>query len=210
MFFSKLSGVGKARVRVYALLLACDLVVLALSARVNIFQEFFLLPVAADLFPFALSIVTLVVLLGMMMADLAIYDAVITRPAFELAWLGVLSFLWLETRFLLAAGFNAFSSSRWAHLTPSMCGNIPIGYEAEKLWCQEMVALRAFVWIEWVILFLSFGFLLRYVTTRSAEGDKHIWTTSLSRFVPNQSSIGHLSFTNVQGEFIQWEKFPSH
>ncbi|KZT40986.1 hypothetical protein SISSUDRAFT_1126868 [Sistotremastrum suecicum HHB10207 ss-3] len=199
MIFSKLSGVGKARVRVYALLLACDLVVLALSARVNIFQEFFF---AADLFPFALSIVTLVVLLSLVMVDLAVYDAVITRPAFELAWLGVLSFLWL--------GFNAFSSSRWAHLTPSMCRNIPTGYEAEKLWCQEMVALRAFVWIEWVVLFLSFGFLLRYVTMRSSEGDKHIWTTSLSHFVPNQSSIGHLSFTNVQGEFIQWEKFPSH
>lgn len=41
------------------------------------------------------------------------------------------------------------------------------------------------------IVFLSFAFLLSYVTTRSAEGDIHIWTTSLSRFVRNQSSSVH-------------------
>lgn len=49
--------------------------------------------VVADLFPLTFSIVTLVVLLSLVLVDLAIYESVIIRPAFELAWLGVLSFL---------------------------------------------------------------------------------------------------------------------
>lgn len=39
-----------------------DIIVLALSVRVNIFQEFFFV---ADLFPLALSIITLVVFVSM-------------------------------------------------------------------------------------------------------------------------------------------------
>ncbi|KAI0087260.1 hypothetical protein BDY19DRAFT_957061 [Irpex rosettiformis] len=51
---------GKRVLSAYLLLLVLDIVVLALAARVNIWQEFFFM---ADLFPLGLSIATLVVFL---------------------------------------------------------------------------------------------------------------------------------------------------
>ncbi|EEB87199.1 hypothetical protein MPER_15550 [Moniliophthora perniciosa FA553] len=54
-----LSSTGKKRIGIHGAQLLVTIIVLALSARVNQFQEFFF---AADLFPLALSIVSLVLL----------------------------------------------------------------------------------------------------------------------------------------------------
>ncbi|OBZ78033.1 hypothetical protein A0H81_01849 [Grifola frondosa] len=53
-------------------ILVLDIVVLALAARVNIFQEFFFV---ADLFPLALSIVTLVLLVCFLVLDFGLRNS---------------------------------------------------------------------------------------------------------------------------------------
>lgn len=71
--------------------------------------------------------------------------------------------------------FNAFSTSRWQFVNNGLCGTIPDGtffpmpfiyeikidlnyeiyveplYASYKTWCNEVQALRAFIWLEWVI-----------------------------------------------------------
>jgi hypothetical protein len=117
-----------------ALIIALDIAVLALSVSVNVFQEFFCespparvrsltsvlinATVEADLFPFFLSIITLVILLlqcvtsvldlstgcsyilptpsfHRIVFDFVSENAFTARPAFEIPLLGTLTIAWL-------------------------------------------------------------------------------------------------------------------
>ncbi|KAI5117057.1 hypothetical protein M0805_005296 [Coniferiporia weirii] len=164
------SNVGKTRLRVYALLYAVNIVVLALSTRINQFQSFFFV---ADLFPFGLSIATLVLLSISLLLDLTLSNSFTSRPPFEIALLGILSVFWLA--------FNAFSTSRWRHV-PLACGAIPAEFVPEREWCRDLQALKAFVWVEWVILLLATLFTVRFTIREHARGNTHVWSTSLSRY----------------------------
>ncbi|ETW75432.1 hypothetical protein HETIRDRAFT_243228, partial [Heterobasidion irregulare TC 32-1] len=92
-----------------------NILVLALSTRVNQFQDFFYV---ADLFPFALSIVTLVISVFMLLLDIGVKDSITARPPFQIGIMFVLSIFWLA--------FNAFSTSRWKEV-PMNCSTIPAG-----------------------------------------------------------------------------------
>lgn len=169
---SEISVVGKRKLGVYCLMIAFDVVVLALAARVNIFQEFFFV---ADLFPFALSIITLVALLIVLLTDMSTPNSFLTRPASEIGLLGVLSIFWLA--------FNSFSTSRWQHI-PMACSSIPSEYPDERGWCKDVQALKAFVWIQFAALLLTAVFLLRYVLIHSRRDGATIWKSPLSRYDP--------------------------
>jgi len=153
-------------------LLFVNILVLALSARVNLFQEFFFM---ADLFPLALSIVTLVLLTFSILLDIGVQNPITGRAPFEVGLFSILTVLWLA--------FNAFSTSRWQHV-PLACASIPAEYGAEIVWCKDLQALKSFVWIEWVMFLLITLVTLRYAITQSNAGQKHIWSTALTHYEP--------------------------
>ncbi|EIW55987.1 uncharacterized protein TRAVEDRAFT_152538 [Trametes versicolor FP-101664 SS1] len=172
MAFSEFSSVGKKKLGVHVLLIVLDVIALALAARVNIFQEFYFM---ADLFPLGLAIATLIILFFTLVLDLTIKNMPTARPAVDVGLLYVLSIFWLA--------FNAFSTSRWRNI-PMNCSSIPEEYPDERTWCRDVQALKSFVWIEFVALFFTASFILRYAITEHKRGRKQIWNGPLSRYVP--------------------------
>ncbi|KAJ6567711.1 hypothetical protein DFH09DRAFT_442508 [Mycena vulgaris] len=173
------SSVGRKKVAVHILLLLVNVVVLALSTRVNLYQEFFFM---ADRFPFGLSIVTFVLLGTMTLLDFVSNSSYTGRPQFEIAMFSILAIFWLA--------FNAFSSSRWSS-APFSCGTIPSEYPDAIQWCQELAALRVMVWVEWLIFFFTVITTLRYSITQSNRGNKHVFQMPLSRYTPTTRSDHH-------------------
>ncbi|KAJ7100602.1 hypothetical protein B0H15DRAFT_816653 [Mycena belliarum] len=173
------SSVGRVKVAAHFLLLVVNIVVLALSTRVNLYQEFFFI---ADRFPFILSIITFVVLGLMTLIDFVSNSSYTGRPQFEIGVLSLLSIFWFA--------FNVFSSSRWSSV-PFNCGVIPSDFTDTIQWCQQLSALRVVVWMEWVMFFLTTVGTLRYSITQSNQGNKHVFQMPLSRYAPNIRSDGH-------------------
>ncbi|KAI0367155.1 hypothetical protein BV20DRAFT_1045709 [Pilatotrama ljubarskyi] len=191
MAFSEFSSVGKKKLGVHVLLILLDVIALALAARVNIFQEFFFM---ADLFPLGLAIATLIILFFTLVLDLVVNGTPTARPAFEIGLLYVLSIFWLA--------FNAFSTSRWRNI-PMDCSSIPAEYPDERTWCRDVQALKSFVWIEFVALFFTASFILRYAITEHNRGRKQVWSGPLSRYVPRdlppRSEFMRQTFTDYFG-----------
>ncbi|KAL5483518.1 hypothetical protein ACEPAI_8750 [Sanghuangporus weigelae] len=183
------SNVGKTRLKVYGLLCVLNIIVLALSSRVNQFLDFFFM---ADLFPFILSIITLVFLSAVLLLDFAMYNPFTSRPPFEIGCLMILSVLWLAS--------NTFSTSRW-RFVPLSCGSIPEDFSAERTWCRDLQALKAFVWIEWVVLLLTTVLTIRYAVIQHVHGNKQIWRTALSRYVPKAEGGMHRRNTSFFSGF---------
>jgi len=174
--------------------LAVDIIVLALAARVNHFQEFFY---AADLFPLALSIVSLVVVVTLLALDLALDDVYTARPQAEIAVFGVLALFWLA--------FNAFSTARWRGV-PLQCSAIPAEFPDERAWCAALQALKAFVWIAFLLCFGIALFTLRYVLAQRARGNTHVFAGPLSRYEPRVQPGARDTFGFRSSEFLQFEK----
>ncbi|KAI0674085.1 hypothetical protein C8Q78DRAFT_967516 [Trametes maxima] len=172
MGLSEFSSVGKKKLGVQVLLIILDVIALAFAARVNIFQEFYFM---ADLFPLGLAITTLIILFFTLVLDLAIQNMPTARPAVEIGLLYVLSIFWLA--------FNAFSTSRWRNV-PMNCGSIPEEYSDTRAWCRDVQALKSFVWIEFVALFFTASFILRYTITEHKRGRPEVWSGPLSRYTP--------------------------
>ncbi|KAI0634934.1 hypothetical protein C8Q77DRAFT_1054990 [Trametes polyzona] len=172
MGFAEFSSVGKKKLGVHVLLIVLDVIALAFAARVNIFQEFYFM---ADLFPLGLAIATLIILFITLVLDLVIKNMPTARPAVDIGLLYVLSIFWLA--------FNAFSTSRWRNI-PMNCNSIPEEYPDERTWCRDVQALKSFVWIEFVALFFTASFILRYAITEHNRGRKQVWNGPLSRYVP--------------------------
>jgi uncharacterized integral membrane protein len=213
------SSVGRTKVAAHFAILLVNLIVLALSARVNIFQEFFFV---ADRFPFGLSIVTFILLGLMVLADFVSSNSYTGRPQFEIAMFSAFTIFWLA--------FNAFSTSRW-NSAPLNCGEIPSDYPDVIQWCHELSALRVFVWIEWVMILLTVFFTLRYAVTQSNLGHKHVFEMPLSRYSPelksqnaygnnqygqeydqyaqnhNQYAQNHTQYAHNSAQFNTWEQF---
>ncbi|KAA1477056.1 hypothetical protein DENSPDRAFT_844218 [Dentipellis sp. KUC8613] len=185
---ANISAVGRTVFYIYAAIVLVNVVVLALSARVNMFQEFYFV---ADKFPLAMSIVTLIISVLMLFLDVGLDNAYTARATFEIGMLSILSIFWLA--------FNAFSSSRWKHI-PMNCFVIPSDYPETRSWCMELQALQAFVWINWTLLFLATLALIRYSVTQAQAGQKHIWTTPLSRFAAH-AQRGHRRTSTVDYPF---------
>ncbi|KAH9855594.1 hypothetical protein C2E23DRAFT_813940 [Lenzites betulinus] len=184
------STAGKTKLGVHGLLIVFDVIALALAARVNIFQEFFFM---ADLFPLGLAIATLIVLFFTLVLDLTLKNTPTARPAVYIGLLYVLSILWLA--------FNAFSTSRWRNI-PMNCSSIPEEYADERTWCRDVQALKSFVWIEFVALFFTASFTLRYAITEHRRGHTQIWSGPLSRYVPrNQPPRNEFSRQTVTDYF---------
>ncbi|KIJ27538.1 hypothetical protein M422DRAFT_260987 [Sphaerobolus stellatus SS14] len=194
-----ISHIGKTRFKIYGALLLVDIIVLGLSGHINQFQEFYY---KADLIPFGLALATAIWLSVMILLDVKSRNAATAKPAFELTWLGIMTLLWL--------GFNAFSTNRWRSIGWSVCKTIPhdAQYAAYRTWCTEVQAIRAFIWIEWVLLLLAFIHLLRWTLRQQSDGRTDIWSTSFSRFEEGQAQAGPIAGTGrAQSEFLQWEKF---
>jgi len=190
-----LSAVGSMRFKVYGVLLLVNIIVLALSGHINHFQGFYY---KADVFPFALSLATTVFLLTMLFLDINFKNSFTARPPFELAWLFITGIAWLA--------FNAFSTSRWRYVSLGLCGTIPSGsqFSPYRTWCHELQALRAFVWIEWVIFLFTFAYLLLWAISEHKKGRSDVWSTSMSRFEDAPTTAR----SHTPSEFLQWEKFP--
>jgi len=179
------SSVGRKKVAAHLFLLLINIIVLALSTRVNQYQDWFFI---ADRFPFVLSIITFVLLGLMTIIDFVSNDSFTGRPQFEIGVFTVLGIFWLA--------FNAFSTSRW-NAAPLNCGVIPSDYSDTIQWCQQLSALRVMVWIEWLTFFFTTIFTLNYAVGQSNSGNKHVFQTPLSRYSPNN----RVEFTtNVGGE----------
>jgi len=166
------SPVGRKKVAVHILILLVNVIVLALSTRVNLYQDFFFI---ADRFPFVLSIITFALLGTMTLLDFVTNNSYTGRPQFEVGVFAVLSIFWLA--------FNAFSSSRWSS-APFMCSTIPSEYPDAIQWCHELSGLRVLVWVEWLLFFFTTITTLRYSITQSNRGNKHVFQMPLSRYTP--------------------------
>jgi hypothetical protein len=76
---------------------------------------------------------------------------------------------------------------------------------SSRLWCRELLALRAFVWIEWVIrkfylvktlilslrlliVVVSLVLLLGYCMKQAKKGSRHVWSTPLAIYNPRTTS----------------------
>ncbi|KAH8096815.1 hypothetical protein BXZ70DRAFT_1065896 [Cristinia sonorae] len=200
------SAVGRKKLAVYIFLLLLDIAVIALATRVNRFQEFFFM---ADLFPLALSVVTLILLLVMLAMDVTIKNTFMTRPPFEIGLFCVLSILWLA--------FNAFSTMRW-RFVPLNCTSIPPEYDEERGWCRDLQGLKFAVWVLWLSIFLTAASVLRYAYSQHRKGNRHVWNTPLSRFKPHLrpqptfvSALDRQTITDYFGPDTNapqpWEKF---
>ncbi|KAJ6600806.1 hypothetical protein B0H10DRAFT_2082984 [Mycena sp. CBHHK59/15] len=187
------SPVGRKKVAAHILILLVNVIVLALSTRVNLYQDFFFI---ADLFPFALSIITFALLGMMVLLDFVSSSSYTGRPQFEIAVFTGFSIFWLA--------FNAFSSSRWQS-APLNCGTIPSDYPDAIQWCHELGGLRVLVWIEWLMFFFTTITTLRYSITQNNRGNKHIFQMPLSRYTPTIRSDHNVDYTN-DNQFLQYSK----
>ncbi|KAF9561725.1 hypothetical protein CPC08DRAFT_688654 [Agrocybe pediades] len=189
------SSVGRKKVAGHIVFLLVDVIVLALSTRVNQFQDFFYV---ADVFPFALSIISLVFVVLLLALDIALDNSYTGRPQTEIGIFGVLSIFWLA--------FNAFSTSRWREI-PFQCDAIPLNFADERLWCKSLQALKSFVWINFLICLAIACFTARYAIAQYARGDKHVFQMPLSRY---RAEIGATQNGMIHGgrgsEFLQFEK----
>ncbi|KIJ98969.1 hypothetical protein K443DRAFT_680329 [Laccaria amethystina LaAM-08-1] len=184
------SPVGRKKVTSHLILLFVNIIVLALSAQVNLFQGFFFI---ADLFPLVLSIITFVIILSLLALDFALDNSYTSRAQFEIGVFGVLSVFWLA--------FNAFSTSRWRQV-PFHCNSIPSDFPDEITWCKNLQALKSFVWTNFLICLFIAILTLRYAVSQHGRGNKHIFKTPLS-YHPNESQD-----FNRGSEFLQFEKMP--
>jgi len=177
----------------HVVFLLVDIVVLALSTRVNRFQDFFYV---ADLFPFALSIISLVVVVLLLTLDLALDNSYSGRPQTTIGVFGVLGIFWLA--------FNAFSTSRWRQI-PFQCDSIPFDFLDERDWCKSLQALKSFVWIIFLLSFGIAGFTLRYAVSQYNRGNKHIFQMPLSRYRSELRGSDEV-YSGRGSEFLQFEK----
>ncbi|KAK7676261.1 hypothetical protein QCA50_007170 [Cerrena zonata] len=171
-----LSPAGKRKLAAQLFLVLIDIIVLAFATRINLFQEFYYM---ADVFPFALSIVTLSILIIMMLLEYGISNSFTAKPPFEIGMLYILSIFWLA--------FNVFSTTRWRHV-PMSCSSIPSDYPDMRSWCQDVQALKSLVWIHFVALFFTASFTLRYVLVQHNRGNRLIWKTPISQYNPRAMS----------------------
>ncbi|KAI0691474.1 hypothetical protein BC835DRAFT_112311 [Cytidiella melzeri] len=187
----ELTRFGKRILFAYLVLLALDIAVLALAARVNIWQEFFFM---ADLFPLGLSIASLVLMLVLLLSASGLQYTFAARPAFHLGIFGLLSIFWLA--------FNAFSTSRWSDI-PLPCSTIPDDFADERGWCQEVQALKAFVWILFVGVFLTTMFMAQHIFAQHRHGNSQIWRFSIMHFDPRAADHqGHARTSSVTAGYF--------
>jgi len=185
--------VGRKKLAGHVAFLFVDILVLALSTRVNQFQDYFYI---ADIFPFALSIVSLILVSLLLMIDLALDNSYTGRPQTEIGIFGILSIFWLA--------FNAFSTSRWSQV-PFQCDSIPTEFLDERLWCKSLQALKSFVWINFLICLGITLFTLRYSVAEYGRGNKHIFQMPLSRYRPELKADQGIH-GGRGSEFLQFEK----
>ena len=126
---------------------------------------------------------------------------------FSVLWLGMFYFPFSFLIQWCYTAFNAFSTSRWRHV-PMACNSIPAEYPDEKIWCMDLQALKAFVWIEWVVLTSTLLFTSHYVISQYTRGQSHILSTSLSRYSPRPRELGsgnvYNTFEGRVSEFVQY------
>jgi len=164
------SSFGKKRLVAHVALLLVNILVLALSVRVNVYQEYFFM---ADKFPLILSAISMVYLALSILLDLGLETPFTGKAGFELPAFGIFSIFWFA--------FDIFSTARWSKV-PMACSSIPAEYADEIGWCKDVQALKAFTWIEFVGFFLTFAVTLRYVLTQHSSGNKHVWSTGLAHY----------------------------
>ncbi|THH32321.1 hypothetical protein EUX98_g1835 [Antrodiella citrinella] len=188
------TSAGKKKSAAYGLLMLLDSIVMALATRVNIFQEFFFM---ADIFPLVLSSVTLFLLAFTFVLDVVFKRTWLTIPVFEIGLLYTMSIFWLA--------FNAFSTMRWS-LIPLNCASVPFEYGE---WCRDVQALKSFVWILFIAIFFTASFNLRYAYIQHRKGNRHVWSTPLSRFRPqvrlNPGSVSPLDRQTITDYFVYFQ-----
>ncbi|TFK65975.1 hypothetical protein BDN72DRAFT_962094 [Pluteus cervinus] len=185
-----LSSVGRKQVTAHVCLYIVNIIVLALSTQVNSFQEYFFV---ADLFPFGLSIATLVLLSLLLLLDLTLEKSYTGRPQFEIGFFGIIAIFWLAV--------NAFSTSRW-HQVPMACDAIPADSLDLRTWCKNLQALQVFVWVEWLLICGITLFTARFALSENSKGHKHVFKMPLSRYNRHIQLDGY----NRGSEFLQYGK----
>ncbi|KAJ3544762.1 hypothetical protein NMY22_g2663 [Coprinellus aureogranulatus] len=176
MAFSK---VGKKKLASHVIFLIFDLISLGLAVKVNKFHDFFYY---ADIFPLALSTVSLVLVFTMLALDVTLARSWTSFPPFEIIILGILSIFWLS--------FNAFSTSRWQGI-PMNCNIIPPEFAPERVWCRDTNALKAFVWLTFLICSGITVWTTCYTVSQYKSGRKHVLSTPLSRYRPETNNLSH-------------------
>ncbi|KAH9960626.1 hypothetical protein BC827DRAFT_1132657, partial [Russula dissimulans] len=169
-----------------------NVVILVLSARVDHFQDEFHV---ADILPLVLSAITLgitvlacafrfsafyspfrpVITTCSFVLDVVLDNSPTARAPFKIASLLILSIFWLV--------FNVFSTARWIHSSFD-CSAILAGLSDTR--CKDIQALKVFIWVNWVVLLLATLGTLCFSMVQHRNGEKHIWTVSLTRFEPRE------------------------
>ncbi|KAF5353872.1 hypothetical protein D9756_007305 [Leucocoprinus leucothites] len=210
------SPAGKKKLAAQVFLFVINLIVLALAAQVNQFQDFFFI---ADLFPlvYPSQLCTPRVLID--------YRPISGQCLHRKSTHGNRNLRGPE--YLLAF---AFSTSRWQQI-PFQCDVIPAGQlhsssmqdshrtdpvshiegsSDARTWCKNVQALKGFVWVEFVTCFIITLVTLRYAATQSGRGNKHIWQMPLSRYRPRTGvnfGVGSGVGSDRGSEFLQYGRF---
>jgi len=156
----------------YLVIVSLNVVILALSARVDHFQDEFHV---ADILPLVLSAITLGITVLAFALDVVLENSPTARAPFKIASLLILSIFWLV--------FNVFSTARWIHFSFD-CSAIPADFSDTR--CKDIQALKVFIWVNWVVLLLATLGTLCFSMVQHRNGEKHIWAVSLTSFEPRE------------------------
>jgi len=81
-------------------------------------------------------------------------------------------------------------------------------YSSYHTWCEEVQALRAFIWLEWVIFLLMFAYVFRWTFNQYRAGRNDVWSTVISRYQDTlTTTAAGVGASRAPSEFLQWEKF---
>ncbi|KAG8761578.1 hypothetical protein FRC14_002765 [Serendipita sp. 396] len=189
----------RLRATAKGLIAVCTLIILVLSSHINLFMGFFYI---ADRLPFVLSILTAAVISVTSILERVKGPNVATaKNSVEVGILSLFVITWTAA--------NAFSTPRWNNIQPGVCSAIsiesnPAFQSGVRVWCRELLVLRAFVWIQWLILAVSLVLLVSFCIRHSKHGASHVWSSTLANYDPQDTSSNRWNAKSRVFSHLSW------
>jgi len=118
----------------------------------------------------AIAIITVLLVPAVIIIDYIRKGAIITAVWCELIWVGILSILWIAVAGHATAQLFGLSLN---------CDAFGFFSDADASLCRQYQALQAFSWLNWLILFFWFWFLLvAALIAMTRRGNKGVWSGS--------------------------------
>jgi len=168
-FFATMSWWSVLRFVFTVSVLVCSAVTLGLSA--NFVGEDLLAkqsPGTIETYCLVIACLSFITMIPIMVIDLVRTGAFTSITAFELAWTGVLGILWLAAGAQIAQGVSSLSGGAGLN-----CGT-NLNSAALAL-CNQILALEAFTFLAWLILWSWMFILLVLAIVAHVHGNGKVW-----------------------------------